>query len=43
MVGAQKNTCDYYQAMDAFTFPSLYEGLGISVIEAQTSGLPCYI
>lgn len=28
-------------AMDVFLFPSRYEGLGISVIEAQISGLPC--
>lgn len=32
---------DYYQAMDVFVFPSLYEGLGIVLIEAQISGLPC--
>ena len=29
-----------YQAMDAFVLPSLYEGLGIVAIEAQSSGLP---
>ena len=29
------------QAMDIFLFPSLYEGLGIVLIEAQTSGLYC--
>jgi glycosyltransferase involved in cell wall biosynthesis len=28
-------------AMDAFLFPSLFEGLGIVLIEAQASGLPC--
>ena len=32
---------DYYQAMDIFLFPSLYEGLGMVLIEAQISGLPC--
>ena len=30
----------YYQAMDVFIFPSIYEGLGIVAVEAQTSGLP---
>ena len=29
-----------YQAMDLFIFPSLYEGLGMTTIEAQASGLP---
>lgn len=30
-----------YQAFDLFLFPSLYEGLGMVLIEAQCSGLPC--
>lgn len=28
-------------AMDAFLFPSLYEGLGLVLVEAQAAGLPC--
>ncbi|MGF0101179.1 glycosyltransferase [Bariatricus sp. SGI.019] len=31
------------QAMDVFLFPSLFEGLPISLIEAQTADLPCVI
>lgn len=30
---------DYYQAMDMFVLPSLYEGLGIVNVEAQGTGL----
>ncbi len=30
-------------AMDLFLFPSLYEGLGIVLVEAQAVGLPCAI
>jgi glycosyltransferase involved in cell wall biosynthesis len=30
------------QLADAFVFPSLYEGLGISLIEAQAAGLSCF-
>lgn len=38
-----ENIEDYYSAMDIFLFPSLYEGLGISLIEAQINGLHCVV
>jgi glycosyltransferase involved in cell wall biosynthesis len=41
--GYKTNVADYYNAMDIFLFPSLYEGLGITIIEAEINGLPCYI
>lgn len=28
-------------AMDCFLFPSLFEGLGLALVEAQAAGLPC--
>ena len=31
------------QAMDVFVFPSLYEGLPVTMVEAQARGLPCLI
>lgn len=31
------------QAMDVFVFPSVYEGLPVSLVEAQAAGLPCLI
>lgn len=31
------------QAMDLFLFPSLYEGVPLTMIEAQAAGLPCCI
>lgn len=39
----KSNVEDYYMAMDVFVFPSLWEGLGIVAIEAQTTGLPCIV
>lgn len=41
--GIQNNTNVWYQAMDAFLLPSIYEGLPIVGIEAQVTGLPCFI
>lgn len=42
-MGTQKEVWNYYQAMDSFVFPSLYEGLGIVAVQAQNSGLPCIV
>ena len=39
--GFSNDVNKYYQAMDIFCLPSIYEGLGIVGIEAQMSGLPC--
>ena len=39
LLGLKSNIPEYLCAMDVFLFPSLYEGLGISLIEAQASGL----
>lgn len=43
LTGVRSDVPDLLQAMDLFVFPSLYEGLGIVVVEAQASGLPCII
>jgi glycosyltransferase involved in cell wall biosynthesis len=43
LAGVQADVNPYYHAMDVFLFPSLYEGLGIVAVEAQTTGLPCVI
>lgn len=32
-----------YCAMDLFALPSLFEGLPVTLVEAQTSGLPCVV
>lgn len=43
MAGNVSNVADYLCAMDVFVFPSLYEGMPLSVIEVQCNGLPCII
>lgn len=42
-LGARDNVNDLMQAMDVFLMPSLYEGFGIVLMEAQASGLKCVI
>lgn len=39
--GNKRNVYDYYQAMDYFVYPSRFEGLPGTVVEAQVSGLRC--
>lgn len=39
-VGEKQDTKDYYSAFDCLLFPSLYEGLPFTLVEAQSSGLP---
>ncbi|MCD7809855.1 MAG: glycosyltransferase family 1 protein [Erysipelotrichaceae bacterium] len=43
LTGVRTDISDLLQAMDVFVMPSLYEGLPLSIIEAQASGLPCFI
>lgn len=39
----RKDVNELIQAMDVFLFPSRFEGLGIALIEAEASDLPCII
>jgi glycosyltransferase involved in cell wall biosynthesis len=41
LLGAQQNVVDFLRACDIFVFPSLYEGLGIALIEAMAAGCVC--
>lgn len=41
--GLQTNIAKYLCAMDYFLFPSLWEGLPVSVVEAQANGLHCLL
>ena len=42
-LGARHDTADLMQAMDLMIAPSVFEGFGMSVLEAQCAGLPCYV
>lgn len=41
-LGQRKDVSELYQAFDVFLFPSIYEGLGMVLIEAECAGLPCF-
>lgn len=42
-LGRRSDVDELMKACDVFLFPSLFEGLGIVVIEAQAAGLPCVV
>lgn len=41
--GVRSDVNELIQAMDIFVFPSCFEGLPVTLVEVQTSGLPCVI
>lgn len=41
-LGVRSDVNRFLQAMDIFLMPSLYEGLSLASVEAQTCGLPCF-
>lgn len=43
MTGNVRNVADHLSAMDVFAFPSLYEGMPLSIVEVQANGLPCVL
>ena len=43
LLGNRTDAYRYYNAMDVLVLPSLYEGLPIVLIEAQTNGLKCIV
>jgi len=42
-LGVREDIPELLRSMDVLVFPSLYEGLPVTVIEAQAAGLPCVI
>lgn len=41
--GVRSDIPDLLQAMDVFLFPSWYEGLPVTLVEAQTTGINCIL
>jgi glycosyltransferase involved in cell wall biosynthesis len=41
VMGARRDVTRFLRACDVFIFPSLYEGLGIALIEAMAAGCAC--
>jgi glycosyltransferase EpsF len=42
-LGVRKDIPEILNCMDLFIFPSIYEGLGLVLLEAQAAGLPCLV
>lgn len=42
-LGVREDIPKLMQAMDVFVFPSLFEGLPVTLVEAQAAGLPCVV
>ncbi len=42
-IGKSQEVWKWYSAADLFVLPSLYEGLPVVLIEAQVSGLKCFV
>lgn len=42
-LGMRSNVNEWYSAFDVLLFPSLYEGLPLTAVEAQVSGLPLVV
>lgn len=42
LLGIRNDVNNIFQAMDAFIFPSLFEGLPLVLLEAQANGLPIF-
>jgi glycosyltransferase involved in cell wall biosynthesis len=43
LVGRTDSPEKFYNMFDIYIMPSIFEGLGMALIEAQTNGLNCYI
>lgn len=43
MTGVQNDVSMYNQAMDVLVMPSVFEGVPVSLVEAQAAGLPCCV
>lgn len=43
LLGSRSDVPNLLQAADCFLFPSVWEGLPVTVVEAQAAGIPCFI